>query len=931
MRIKSLLLILLLFCSFGLLAQSTGGIKGMVVTRTTPRVFIDGAKVTLNTPQIRTMEAARGIFEFTDVPAGTWRLTIEGGDFVTVVVDVIVTGGVVRDIGMVSLMPDVSIAGLDPDEVTEFDMELGDGGQDLPVSLSATKDVFDNVASYKFSALRFRNRGYDNGTAALYLNGIYMNDAQSGNAPWSLWGGLNEATRNQEASNSMMVSDFGVGTIGGTVNINATASMMRKGIRTSVVTSSGQYRFRAMFTYASEESKKGWTYALSFSTRQGGNDWVNGASYNAWAYFGSIEKRINEKSRIALTALGAPVVRGVAAASTQEVYDLVGSNFYNANWGYQGGTYSLDGRKIDGKNSQMRNARERNNHEPIAMVNYSLDMSPKNKLLLNVSYRFGRNGYSALDWYDAQDPRPDYYRYLPSYFPDDPLKAGYVAEGWDSDWNIRQINWDKLYNINRNSFFSPSDNTSLANPDKVTRSKFVIEERRTDQQEVTLKGQFISLMTNDFKLNAGLEYRWNRTEYYKILKDLLGGNYWLDIDQFAERDFGEGDAIQNDLNNRNRIVKEGDRYGYNYLSNLRNEKAWTILRYNHNRIEAFAALEGGHVQFWREGLYRKGLFPNDSYGHSEKQDFWTYTAKGGFTYKISGSHVLWTNIGYMEEAPFFQGSMISPRTRNDFLPGLTTKKTASVDLNYSMRLPWMKMRLSGYYTTIKDQVNLISFYDDLNRTYTNFAMRGIDQMHTGMELGIEAPLVYDITLKGAFSYGYYAYTSNPLVTQTADNSNRVLLENETVYWKNYKIEGTPQTAGNVGLNYRARGNLFLGLDLSYFDANYISMSPLRRTDMALVNLDADQITAMTKQEMFPAAFILNANIGKSWYLGKYNLGFSLEVKNILNDTNIKTGGYEQMRLRKDDDNPDRIFYKPFDSKYYYLFGTNYYLNVYLRF
>ena len=930
MKVKSLLLLFLLLGSFGAMAQSTGGIKGSVVSRTTPRRLIDGAKVMLNTPQVRTIYAERGAFEFTDVPAGTWELTIEREDFISVSV-VVKVEDVIRDIGLISLSPDFA-SGLEQDAViSEFDTEMGDGAQDLPVSLSATKDVFDNVASYKFSALRFRNRGYENGSSAMYLNGIYMNDAQSGNGTWSLWGGLNEATRNQEATNSMMVSDYGLGTVNGTVNINATASQLRKGVRTSLVNSSGQYRFRAMLTYASEESKKGWTYALSFSTRQGGNDWVNGASYNAWAYFGSIEKRINEKSRIALTAFGAPTVRGVQAASTQEVYDMVGSNFYNANWGYQGGTYSADGRKIDGKTSQMRNARERNNHEPVAMLNYSLDLNTKNKILASASYRFGTNGYSALDWYDTQDPRPDYYRYLPSYFPDDPTKAAYVTEGWLSDWNIRQINWDGLYNINRNSYFSGLDSTSLSNPDKVLRSKYVLEERRTDQQEINLKGQLISLVSNNFKLSSGIEYRWNRTEYFKVIKDLLGGDYWLDIDQFAERDFGEGSAIQNDLNNPNRVVKEGDTYGYDYLSHFRNEKIWGILRYTYGQLEAFAALEGGHVNFWREGLFRKGLFPNDSYGKSEKQNFWTYTAKAGLTYRISGSHVVWANLGYMEEAPFFQGSMVSPRTRNDFLPGLTTKKTMSADLNYSMRLSWMRMRLSGYYTTIKDQVDMISFYDDLNRTFTNFAMRGIDQRHTGMELGIEAPLIYDITLRGAFSYGYYIYTSNPLVTQTADNSNKILLENEPVYWKNYKISGTPQTALNLGLNYRSRKNLFLGVDASYFDANYISMNPLRRTDMAVVNLDAAQVSGMTKQETFPYAFVLNANVGKSWYLGKYNLGFSLEVKNILNDTDIKTGGYEQMRLRKDDTNSSKVFYKPFDSRYYYLLGINYYLNMYLRF
>lgn len=70
----------------------------------------------------------------------------------------------------------------------------------------------------------------------------------------------------------------------------------------------------------------------------------------------------------------------------------------------------------------------------------------------------------------------------------------------------------------------------------------------------------------------------------------------------------------------------------------------------------------------------------------------------------------------------------------------------------------------------------------------------------------------------------------------------------------------------------------------------------------------------------------------------YQLGFSLEVKNILNDQTIRTGGYEQMRLsRRTYVNKEGAaaqpiqYYVPFDSKYFYLLGTTYYLNVYFRF
>jgi len=41
----------------------------------------------------------------------------------------------------------------------------------LPTSLSASKDIFNNIASYKFSEMRFNVRGYDSQYQDVYMNG----------------------------------------------------------------------------------------------------------------------------------------------------------------------------------------------------------------------------------------------------------------------------------------------------------------------------------------------------------------------------------------------------------------------------------------------------------------------------------------------------------------------------------------------------------------------------------------------------------------------------------------------------------------------------------------------------------------------------------------------------------------------------------------
>ena len=148
------------------------------------------------------------------------------------------------------------------------------------------------------------------------------------------------ATRNQEVTSALNMGDMGIGGIAGTTNINTRPSQMRKGLRASVVNGNSMYRFRGMLTYASGLQDNGWSYAFSVSTRQGGNSYVNGVYYNAFGYFAAVEKQFNSQHRLALSILGAPTERGAQQASTQEVYDLVGNNYYNPNWGWLNGKRS---------------------------------------------------------------------------------------------------------------------------------------------------------------------------------------------------------------------------------------------------------------------------------------------------------------------------------------------------------------------------------------------------------------------------------------------------------------------------------------------------------------------------------------------------------------------------------------------------------------
>ena len=919
MKIRALLVILLTLACAGAYAQD-GGVKGKVVSRD-GRVALSNVKVVVEPLGVTVMTDNHGNFNIDQLPKGEYQLKFEAPEFENLDLAVRVDK-MVKNLNSVVMSPDVQYV-IDDAVFAEFDSDTAADGQSLPSSLSSSKDVFNNIASYKFSEMRFNVRGYDSQYSSIYLNGIRFNDAMTGYGPWSLWSGLNDATRNQENTAGLRSSGYGIDGIGGTTNVNARASQMRKGFRASVVNGNSMYRFRAMVSYASGLLDNGWSYAFSFSTRQGGNSYVDGVYYNAYGYFASVEKRFGgDRHNLALTILGAPTERGAQQASTQEAYDLLSNNYYNPNVGKQ-----------DGK---LRNSRVRDYHEPIVMLNYGFDISSNTKLAAAASFRFGKNGYSALTWTDGPDPRPDYYRYLPSYFA---LDKNYVGAAWQQVYwqanyqNIRHFDWEQMYQTNYNQN-DPLDE-QIYGPGR--RSNYMVEERHTDQLDWNLAASFSHIFRDNSRINGGLSLRRNRTEYYSQVKDLLGGDYWADVDKFAERDFGSNtEAYQNNLDYYNKYghahaAKVGDKYSYDYYAHVLSTRAWASYGFNIGGLGITVGGEVGYAKLWREGLWRKGLFPDNSKGDSRKLDYLTYKAKGNFSYRFSAAHAVEANVVYMQEAPEFQSSFVSPRTRNTTTPGLSAERVLGVDASYNLRYGDFKARISGYYTRIYDQSKVISYYDDVAATFTNFAMSGIDKVHFGLEAAVSIPIYHTLALNGAVSWGQYTYDSNPYYLQTQDNSGDIVSDGY-VYWKDFRVESTPQTAVNVGLSWRSNNNIYLSADFNYYNNMYLSMSPIYRTDAVITGgMAPGDIEHLRRQEKFDSAYTLNASIGKNWYIHrKYTLGFSLDVKNILNNQDIKTGGYEQTRLSKNTETTVTT-YQAFDSKYFYMFGTTYYLNLYFRF
>lgn len=790
--------------------------------------------------------------------------------------------------------------------------------------LSASQDPFNNAASFAFSPARFSRRGYDTPYTAQYLNGMPMNDLNTGYSVWALWGGLNDMTRNQTLSEGLEPIDVAFGHIGATSNLQMRASKYRAQHRLTYSNSNRTYSNRFMYSWATGQMKRGWSLALAVGRRYGNGrySYVLGQHYDAWSYMLTLEKQVDPMNSLALVAFGAPTRRGVASASTQEAYNLAGSNYYNPNMGYQA--------------SQWRNARERNNHEPIIQFShYYEDIDKLLQINTTLSYRFGRNTYSGLNWYNAPDPRPDYYRYLPSYFTDlaepgkeDAEAAAAYADLWMSAPTTRYIHWDRLYQINRNNT-EPLYNASGQRIASGARALYIIEQRHSDQREFGVSSSLNWIANRLFNLDAGLNYRYNRTAHYNEVGDLLGADYVYDIDKFAERDFGgDPNKYQIDLQRPDHIARKGDRFGYDYDAVIQRAQVWANLKFKLNRFDAYTALSLTQSQMYRVGNHQRGLFPNESLGESTRISFTDLAAKLGLIYKISGQHFLVLNAAYIEQAPYFNNIFVSPRTRSTTVDNPMSERILSGELTYAVRLPWLRGRITGYYTHVDNKSRTLSFYSDKDAAFSNYMITGIATRHVGLELGLEGKLSPTLTLNGALALGQFKYDSNPSYIQTIDNSKKVI-DKDVIYWKGLNTSGTPQTAATLGLTYRAPWYGTFGISGNYFGRNFIAMAPSPRTDVSRTVLPENKVLP----EELKGGFTLDLYAGYSWRIKRdLFLRFNLSVNNVLNNKQIHSGGFEQLRTRTyTNDQGDNVLHTPFPSKYYYMYGTTFFFNTSLQF
>jgi hypothetical protein len=253
----------------------------------------------------------------------------------------------------------------------------------------------------------------------------------------------------------------------------------------------------------------------------------------------------------------------------------------------------------------------------------------------------------------------------------------------------------------------------------------------------------------------------------------------------------------------------------------------------------------------------------------------------------------------------------------------------SGDLNYIVRYPGLRARATAYYTMINDGTYAQSFYHEEFRNFVNYTMTNVDQLYSGIEIGIEKSLGTDWVTTFVFGTGQFLYNSRPQATITIDNSSEVVAEGRTVYLKNYHLGGMPQTAASIGLKYNSPKFWFAGCSFNYFTDIYIDPNPDRRTAEAVEKYVEDDpqwdeivgetvIHRLSDNPFFDNNYTLDIYGGASFKIKGKILRLTATINNALNNTNFVSGGFEQLRY-------DSNTIGKFPPKYGFMYGTSYFI------
>lgn len=792
--------------------------------------------------------------------------------------------------------------------------------------VNSNNNIYASEVGYLFSPVRFRYRAFDQKYNDVYINGIPMNDMETGQFRFSNIGGLNQQTKNQEFALPFESNKFAMTGMAGSNNYNFRPASMPAGHRITLTGANRNYTLRGMYTFNTGLSDKGWAFSGNITYRWANEGYVEGTFYNTLSYFLGVQKVFgNGAHSLAFSTWGNPTERASQGAGTDEMYWMANDRYYNPYWGYQ--------------NGKKRNSRIVNDFAPTALLTWDWKISDNDKLTTSLMGKYSMYKSTKLNYNNADNPHPNYWKNMPSSYYDiwDESNSSYrtseALQNWHDAYDYwsgpkanRQIDWDRLYYSNKQASAQGQD------------AMYYIQAKHNDALTIALASTFNKQLDKDKNWNIGIVGATNKGMHYQTMEDLLGATQFHNINTYALGTYpANADEIQYDLNNPNAVVKEDDKFGYNYNLLVDNGKLWTSYSENFGILHYLVAAKLGYTAMQRDGKMRNGLAKDNSYGKSHTAQFIDGGLKFGANINLGRGNTFTLGLGYEHKAPQAKVAFVSPEINNDFVKNLKNERVFSSEIGYQLQTSWLHANINAYYsylTNVSDWQNF--YYDDIN-SFSYVSITGMKKAYYGVEAGLKFKVTsaFDVKLIGQISDAKILNDN----TVSYMNSTKGVEYTETIYNKNMRDNGTPLTAASLGLSYHS-GGWFLDLNANYYDRIYLSYSPCYRYHSSATARgncfdNNEPIRSAFEQAKGHGGFMLDGSIGRSIYLKRGSLSINLSVTNILNNTNIVTGGYEQSRSdyskKTDGTTTNRAYKFSKNPMKFFAYGTNGMLNIAYKF
>jgi len=703
--------------------------------------------------------------------------------------------------------------------VDKKQIEFNLGSRDIPLVMNTTPSVFATDNGGGAGDARVNVRGFSQRNVAIMINGIPINDMESGWVYWSNWDGLGDATSSIQMQRGLSAVNLATPSIGGTMNIITDPSQLKSGASYQNEIGSGGFSKQTLFANTGLVDN----FALSLGgVRKVGTGVVDKAWTDAWAYYLGMSYQINPNNRLELYGMGAPQQHGQrryrlnAATFSHELASELGYDenvlkeaklreqgiLYNSNWNAVNTSYQgLQWQRSYWNNdvNQRYDATSMNEsvnyyHKPLVNLNWYSQFSSVFSLYSTVYWSGGQGGGSGT----------------------------FGSLQYNTSLLQRVIDWDATIARNRTNVDSVDFNGDGVKERYIVSTNLsgqpmgrggILRNSVNDQWTVGAISKAYWKATENLNTSFGIDFRTAEIEHFREVRDLLGNDYYY----FIGNEFDSGLQYYKKL---------GDRIDYNNTNKLSWIGGYGQAEYTADRFTFYGTAGYSMIKFDYTDHFKKG--PDGGELNLVSDWIGGYQFKGGASFRVTEQTDLFANAGYVSKVPIFDQVISDVEATMNPDPKNETFISFELGANTKLLDNMLNLKANVYFTNWLDRaVNRV--VQNADGTDGLVKLDGIDSRHMGFELEAAYQPAKFVRLDLAFSYGIWEYTNDVSGQYVIDYSTGEL-EDYNFYIKDLKVGDAPQTQLAAALTVFPVSGLQAQLVWRYYDQYFSDFDPFSRTN-----------------------------------------------------------------------------------------------------